>query len=151
MQKDIRQSIATLPKRSREQLLSLWKEVYGRAAPAGLRRELLIPFLAYRIQEKAYGGLKPATRSTLLRIARSLESPTCQKKVAKPVIKAGSRIVREWHGKRHEVFVTVDGFEYESGKFNSLSEIARLITGTRWSGPAFFGLKNARPAGHTDE
>jgi hypothetical protein len=106
----------------------------------------LIPFLAYRIQEKAYGGLKPSTRSELRRIARELEkskdSPNLK---VRSRAKTGSRVYREWRGETHEVTVTGDGYEYRGLAFRSLSQIARKITGVRWSGPAFFGLNSARP------
>ena len=78
MAPDVSAQIAELPGFSRQQLLDLWLELYGRTAPPGIRRELMVPFLAYRLQEKTYGGLKPATRSKLLRIARALEKPLPQ-------------------------------------------------------------------------
>ena len=141
---DISQKLAELPSLSRHQLLELWRELYRRPAPVGLRRELLIPFLAYRIQENTYGGLKPSTRVELRRIARLLEPG---KRPVRARIKPGTRIVRTWRGTAHEIFVADSGFEYQGTTYNSLSEIARKITGTRWSGPAFFGLnKRASPA-----
>lgn len=138
---DIAQKLTELPKLSRKQLLDLWEELFERATPCGLRREFLIPFLAYRIQEKAYGGLKPSTRAELRRIARDFEQPKAEgKRPPPPRIKLGTKIVRSWRGAMHEVFVTDLGFEYQGTTYGSLSEIARKITGTRWSGPAFFAL-----------
>lgn len=144
---DISQKLAELPSLSRRQLLDLWQKLYRRPAPVGLRRELLIPFLAYRIQEKAYGGLKPSTRTELRRIARLLESsPGRAKRLVRARIRPGTRFVRTWRGAAHEIFVADSGFEYRGTTYRSLSEIARKITGTRWSGPAFFGLnKRASP------
>ena len=130
---------------SRQQLLELWQEVYGRAAPEGLRREHLVPFLAYRIQENAHGGLKPSTRSELRRIAQGLEKPggpTESKNRTK--MKSGTRLIRQWRGEAHEIGATESGFEYRGTTYRSLSEIARKITGTRWSGPAFFKLNGAK-------
>jgi hypothetical protein len=130
---------------SRQQLLELWQKVYGRAAPEGLRRELLVPFLAYRIQENAHGGIKLSTLSELRRIARNLEKPggstesRCRSK-----IRSGTRLIRQWRGEAHEVGATESGFEYRGTTYRSLSEIARKITGTRWSGPAFFKLNGAK-------
>ena len=150
MDNDIRQQIAQLPKLSRPELQLLWFKVYGRAAPPKMRRSLLVPFLAYRIQERAYGGLKASTLAKLRRIARTLEeggaanSPTHRR-----ALEPGTRIVRHWQGKPHEVSVTDGGFEYAGNTYRSLSEIARKITGTRWSGPAFFGLNRVNKVGDT--
>lgn len=139
---DISNEISQLPGFSRQQLLDLWRNLYGREAPPGIRRELMVPFLAYRIQEKAYGGLKPARRSQLLRIARDLEkNASTNHLILQPKAKAGTRIFRRWRGESHEVLVTEAGYEYRGNQFKSLSEIARKITSTRWSGPSFFGLK----------
>lgn len=104
----------------------------------------MVPFLSYRLQEKAYGGLKPSTRTELRRIARSLENSTASPKLRiQPKIKSGTHILRKWRGGTHDVLVTESGYEYGGASFKSLSQIARKITGTRWSGPAFFGLRNA--------
>jgi|SRR5579862_1218387 len=147
MSADISQEIAQLPGLSRQQLLDLWHKLYGRNAPPGIRRELMVPFLAYRLQEKAYGGLKPATRTKLLRIAHALEkAPSSNQLIVQPGIKPGTRIFRQWRGESHEVLVTESGYEYRGAKYESLSGIARKITGTRWSGPVFFGLKQGSPA-----
>jgi hypothetical protein len=145
----ISREIAQLPGLSRQQLLHLWEQLYGRAAPTGMRRNLLVPFLSYRLQEKAYGGLKPSTRAELRRIARNLKAAPSSSAPVRPKIKPGTRIVRQWRGKTHEVSVTESGFEYCGTSFGSLSWIARKITGTRWSGPAFFGLKNGSPMRNT--
>jgi hypothetical protein len=152
-EQNVRHRIARLPKLSRQELLALWKEVYGGKAPVVIRRELLIPFLAYRIQERAWGGLKPSTRAELRRISRALDKGDAN---AKPImtrqIKPGTRIGRLWRGKWHEVLITESGFEHCGLSYGSLSQVARKITGTQWSGPAFFGLRKARPArGDSDE
>jgi hypothetical protein len=141
---NVSSQIAKLPALSRRELLELWKRLYRRAAPYGMRRERMIPFLAYRIQENAYGGLNPSTLSQLRRISRSLErSKSSAELVLRPKAKVGTRMVRLWRGESHEVIVTQSGYEYRRGSYRSLSEIARKITGTRWSGPAFFGLNKA--------
>ena len=137
--------IERLPTLSRQQLLDLWLKQYGRAAPSGVRKSLLAPFLAYRLQEKAYGGLKPSTRAELRRIARAHEKGSDRTGSSfRSRMKPGTRIVRQWKGRSIEVSVTESGFEYGGAKYRSLSQIARKITGTQWSGPAFFGLKCAR-------
>jgi Protein of unknown function (DUF2924) len=142
MESNISKQIAKLHSFSRQQLLDLWRKVHGAAAPPGIRRELIVPFLAYRMQEKIYGGLNPATRAELRRIARDLEKPGRSTVLGiRPRIKTGTRLIRKWHGKTHEVLVIESGYEYSGTRYRSLSQIARKITGTRWSGPAFFGLK----------
>lgn len=125
----------------RRRLLEMWQEWYGKDAPSGIRRELLVPLLAYRIQEKTLGGLKPSTRAELRRLARVLEkTPAFPARVFRHKPKPGTRIVHQWHGQTHEVSVTESGYEYRGADYRSLSQIVRKITGTRWSGPAFFGL-----------
>ena len=150
---DIRAEIARLCTFSRNQLLQKWDEHYGGAPAPSIRRELMIPFLAYKIQENAYGGLKRSTRAELRRIGRALE--TGSKSLTsnlRPRTKPGTRMVRHWRGKPHEVLITESGFEYCGRSYGSLSQIAREITGTQWSGPAFFGLKKAKTGrGQSDE
>ena len=146
MNQGITDQIAQLRSLSRQELLDLWQKLYRRAAPQGIRRELMVPFLAYRIQENAYGGLKPATRCKLRRIARGLEKSTTSPELRiQPKIKPGTCLLRHWRGQEHEVLVTDSGYEYRGASFSSLSPIARQITGTRWSGPTFFGLRNGNP------
>lgn len=126
---------------SRQALDAIWQDQFGRAPSRSLRRETIIPILAYRLQEKAYGGLKPSIAKQLRALLES--DGNGYRPVPMPALrpKPGTRIVREWQGKLHEVSVLPDGYEYDGRKYNSLSEIARAITGTRWSGPAFFGTK----------
>jgi hypothetical protein len=150
---NISKQLARLPSFSRQQLLDLWKELHGRDAPRGIRRELMVPFLAYQMQVRAYGGLKPSTRSELRRIARNLEKQSGPTELRiRPRMRPGTRLVRRWRQETHEVVVTNSEYEYRGAKYKSLSKIAREITGTRWSGPAFFGLNAARYAlGRRDE
>jgi hypothetical protein len=144
MASQIPDQIARLRVLSRSALLVLWQELYNKAAPPGIRREILVPFLAYKIQENAYGGLKPTALAELRRIARALDrNRTSNEPLGRPRIKTGTRLFRQWRGHTHEVFVTESGYEYQRVNYRSLSEIARRITDTRWSGPAFFGLKKA--------
>jgi len=102
---------------------------------------MLVPILAYRMQEKALGGLKPSTCKRLRRLAEEFAISSNSLPAPSLRMKAGTRIVREWQGQLHEVSVLDSGFEYLGQRFRSLSEIARQVTGTRWSGPLFFGLK----------
>lgn len=153
MNRSIPDRIARLRTLSRSELLDLWQELYRKSAPPGIRREILVPFLAYRIQENAHGGLKPTALTELRRIAKALErNRTSTEPLARSRIKTGTRLFRQWRGHTHEVFVIESGYEYRGTGYRSLSEIARKITGTRWSGPAFFGLKKANSVPeHHDE
>jgi hypothetical protein len=134
-----------LPALNPEELRSRWQALFGADPPAKLRSSLLIQGIAYRLQEKTLGGLKPATVRLLERIADDAaarrESIPTPEKIR---VSAGTVLVREWHGKKHQVTVLEDGFLYRAKRFHSLSQIARTITGSRWSGPLFFGLKSAR-------
>ncbi len=144
MASEIADKIAKLRGLSRSELLDLWQELYKKAAPTGIRREILVPFLAYRIQENAYGGLKPAPVAELRRVAKALDRGRSSiAPLVRTRLKTGTRLFREWRGHTHEVFVTESGYEYRGVSYRSLSEIARKITGTRWSGPAFFGVKKS--------
>src|SRR5579862_2250484 len=99
--------IAKLHALSRSQLLDMWQKFYRRSAPPGIRREILVPFLAYRMQEEVYGGLKPSALLELRHIARELEKPTGSNKLrTRPRIKPGTRLIREWRGETHEVVIT---------------------------------------------
>jgi hypothetical protein len=125
-----------------DQLAERWRELYGTAMPARLRRSLIIQALAYRLQEKAFGGLKPATWRLLETAAgRASEHRTAKLRTRRSA-QTGTVLVREWHGTKHQVTVLKDGFMFKGRHFESLSKIACEITGTRWSGPLFFGLRS---------
>jgi Protein of unknown function (DUF2924) len=127
-----------------DDLAEWWRSLFGSDPPARLRRPLLIQALAYRLQEKAFGGLKPATQRLLASVAGDASAGRSTVMQPRRSFKAGAVLVREWHGTRYQVTVLKDGFVFGGKPFRSLSEIAREITGTRWSGPVFFGLKNSR-------
>jgi hypothetical protein len=117
-----------------------WERLTGRAPPPGLRSNLLRLALAYRIQEEAYGGLDRETRRRLREIAAAADRG--ERRPAGPApLRPGTALTREWQGRTHAVNVLAQGFEYQGKAYKSLSEIARVITGTRWSGPKFFGLR----------
>src|ERR1700722_16156700 len=105
MGSSVQGQLAQLGSLPRRQLLDMWQQLYERPAPSGLRRELLIPFLAYRIQENALGGLKPRLRSELSRIQTSRSQATRRRRVAKDLAR-GTRIIREWRNNRYEVLAT---------------------------------------------
>lgn len=143
--------IAALPKLSQGQLKGLWREYFGDEPPA-YRRGFLIRGLAHRIQELAYGGLSPAHLARLEALIEEEEAVRTGRKARRRPPKGeqllvGTRLVREWKGVDHEVTVIEDGFEYQGRRFWSLSAVARAITGTRWNGPLFFGLRTQRGKG----
>ena len=116
--------------------------------PPSFNRRYLESRLAYRIQELAYGGLKPETIKCLERLGEELDGGDRAKSRKradhsdKPI--TGTRLVREWKGVEQVVTVLADGYEWQGRPYKSLSAIARAITGTRWNGRVFFGLKNQR-------
>ena len=133
-----------LPRLKTGELRKLWGEIFGSSPHPKLRRELLIPILAYRLQERALGGLKPSTARRLRAIADGMGEGKRLAMNQGLSPRPGTRMMRQWQGKLHKVTTLESGFMYDGEKFRSLSQIARVITGTRWSGPAFFGLKKRR-------
>ncbi|SFI32769.1 Protein of unknown function [Collimonas sp. OK307] len=127
-------------------LRSLWIEHFGRAPPFRARKSLLIDCLAYRIQEQAFGGLAMSTRTRLRKLASDVNEGKKPILLFQPSIKPGTRLIRAWGGQTHEVQVIDDGFTYRDQRYTNLSEIARVITGSRWSGPRFFGILRSNPA-----
>ena len=146
MATEISTKLQELPHLPKPELLALWQELFAKPAHPGLRRNLMIPVLAYRLQEQAYGGLKHSTRKRLQKLTAELEQNQKAPLALLPQLKAGTKLLRQWQGEMHEVLVADEGFEYRGQRYASLSEIAREITGTRWSGPLFFGLKQSRKA-----
>ncbi len=138
---DITALLQELPKASLTRLRELWLEQIGREAAPELTLNVMRPVLAYRIQEKACGGLRPSTARQLEAVLRQIEPQRRVRQEASRRFQAGTRILREWKGKTYEVTVTSSGYEHDGRTYSSLSPIARLITGTRWSGPAFFGTR----------
>jgi Protein of unknown function (DUF2924) len=108
-----------------------WRKRYGEP-PKMRSRELLARLLAWRIQADAFGGLDAAT----IRLLKSEKLPP-----PKPSLTPGTCLARDWQGRRHEVDVLGKGFRYNGADYRSLSEVARVITGTRWNGLRFFGLR----------
>jgi hypothetical protein len=125
-----------------EELDQTWRDLFESDRPRRVCGDLLIKALGYRLQEKAIGGLKPSTRRLLERWGRNGSERGPLAEPARTQLKAGTVLVREWHGVTHRVSVLDDGFDFDGERFRSLSEIARKITGVRWSGPLFFGLKS---------
>ncbi len=139
--------LANLP---RPELVRRWQAIYGRLPPRGIKRPLLERAIAWHLQVKALGGIS-ATHKRILRAALPstpdlntdanrvlpVSGPAALPRI---LLRPGARLVREWHGRTHVVNVTENGFIWNGRQYASMSRIAREITGTRWSGPRFFGL-----------
>jgi hypothetical protein len=123
-----------------------WRRLFGDDPPR-LSRDLLMRALAYRVQARALGGL---SRASLKRLRELADNPEGRAPPPDPAasLRSGAKLVREWHGRTHVVVVTDRGFDYAGSSYQSLTEIAKLITGAHWSGPRFFGLTARR---HTQE
>jgi hypothetical protein len=145
----ILRQIADLQARSQDELKAMWTEYFGREPPA-YRRGFLIRGLGQRIQELAFGGLTAAHQKRLDALVE--DRPPSKGRGRAMTAQAGqdhrllmgTRLVREHGGITHEVVVADGGYEYGGQRFKSLSAVARHITGTRWNGPLFFGLRNWR-------
>jgi hypothetical protein len=147
----MREEIVALGDLPRFELADRWTAIYGAPPPPGARRVLLERAIAWHLQAKTGSGLSKEVRRRLDRLVSlgrghsvgvaqtglgdASAKPSPQRKHLDP----GTRLVREWHGRTHTVEVTVTGYVWNGETYRSLSEIARLITGTRWSGPRFFG------------
>jgi len=134
--------VAALPDKPTDDLKRMWQDLFGTRAPP-YNRSFLVKRLGHRLQELAFGGLSEKAEERLDAMAND---PACadparmrRRIAARPV--TGTRLMREWRGVEHHVTVLDDGFEYQGCRYKSLSVIARTITGTRWSGPVFFGLR----------
>jgi hypothetical protein len=118
-------------------------DVFRAEPPRAFGPDLLRRSIAHRIQEKAYGGLSASTRRLLDQLVKvAMAKPNGRLELPRR-IKPGSELVRTWKGKSYRVMVMADGFAHDGKTFASLSEIASEITGTRWSGPRFFGLRSS--------
>ena len=144
-QADVLGRLAALKTTATPELKQQWRDLFSKEPPPYNRR-FLESRLGYRIQELAYGGLKPETLARLEKLGEQFDGG----KVAVRRIRGddrpitGTRLIREFQGVEHTVTVLQDGYEYQGRPYQSLSAIARAITGTRWNGWVFFGLKNKR-------
>ena len=138
------QEIAALTSLSVRELKERWRSLYGSEPHRRMSRELLTRAAAYRLQERALGGLKPSTRRLLARVADQASAHGTARAAPVRNASAGTVLIRDWRGASHRVTVLDNGVIYHEQRYRSLSEVARLITGCRWSGPRFFGLR-ARP------
>ena len=140
----IARQIRELKDKSFTELKQLWRDYY-RTEPPPYRRGFMAHALAYRIQELTYGGLSAQAENHLNALLSEAKGKKTKRRVAPAKLPvAGTRLVREWKGERYEVIIMENGFEYAGRKWNSLTAIAREITGTHWNGPVFFGLRRER-------
>ncbi len=141
---DPKDGVAALEQLTYGQLQSEWRRLYRAHPPKKISRDLLVLAIAWKLQEKALGGLSTSARRQVTALAQAL---TDRGEIARPrtvTMKPGARLVREWNGETHDVLVLKNGFRWRGQHWPSLSAIARAITGTRWNGWVFFGLKNWR-------
>lgn len=122
-------------------LVGCWLSKHGTPPPKGMSRKLLLLAIAYRIQADAFGDLDPRTDRYLRAVASGTPETPPSRLPETPALKPGMRLLREWNGQTHVVDVTETGFLWNEETYPSLSAIARAITGARWSGPRFFGLR----------
>jgi len=129
--------IMALENNNTDELTKLWSTFYD-YEPMSYSKSYLISKIAYRIQELAYGGLSTETRKRMEQMSTNINGSIVKKKY-KPLI--GSKIIKEYRDKTHEIAVVEGGFAYEGEIFKSLSAVAQYITGTKWNGLVFFGIK----------
>jgi len=151
----VARQIADLAQLPYDQLKERWRVLFGKE-PLAYNRVFLVNRLAHRIQELTYGGLSETTRERMrqILIANGFDETACNagrgrgsaKQGGHDMPVLGTRLSREWNGRRHDVTVVTGGFEYEGRRYRSLTAVARAITGAHWSGRAFFGLAPRRQA-----
>ncbi|MTI12706.1 DUF2924 domain-containing protein [Sansalvadorimonas verongulae] len=135
--------VASIMRMEREELLQTWQDLLGKEAPT-LHIALLRQQLAWKVQEQALGGLSETAKKQLNRAKMSVIK---RKKVSTPrsfELPHGTRLTRLFKDEIHEVIVTPEGYEYRGEIYKSLTKIAKAITGSQWSGPAFFGLRKRK-------
>lgn len=133
--------LARLQSLDRDKLTLEWKRFNKSPPPYRMSHALMLQALAYQLQEAVFGSLTKSVREQLYRIA---QIPDGGGAVPTPRITPGTRLLREWHGVTHGVRIEEDGVQYRGQRYRSLSEVASVITGTKWSGPVFFGLKKRK-------
>ena len=134
-------AIESLSKLDIDNLRERWKAIYGKAPSLEIGRSFLTRAIAYRLQEQAYGGLKPSTHRLLARAAEETATGSSKRPQTR-MAQSGTILIREWQGTAHRVTMLDDGVSFNGKRYRSLSEVARTITGSRWSGPRFFGLRS---------
>ena len=133
--------ISALEKMTTAELKMQWQSLYHTQPPPSIRRVLLIQAIAFKYQEGLFGGLSAVMKRKLKGLAQHLEANNHQVFDPGISLKPGARLIREWHGQSYRVTVLEQGFDFNGQTYSSLSRIAKEITGTRWSGPRFFGIQ----------
>ena len=135
---DLEQQIEGMRRMSREQLKDRWRDLYRAAPPAAFTPDLLARGIAWRMQERKLGSL---SREACRMLGGGGEAAPLRRRArARVSLRPGNRLIRRWRGRTYVVEVAEGGLMYEGARYSSLSVIASKITGTRWSGPKFFGL-----------
>jgi hypothetical protein len=147
---DLSERLAALDAMTHADLRAEWRRLYRAHPPRKIGRDLLELAVAWKLQETVLGGLSPATRRRLAELADTLKAKGDLTKARAVKLKPGARLVREWHGRTHDVLVTEAGFLWRGETWRSLTAIAREITGTHWSGPRFFGLDKSPTGARKD-
>ena len=127
---DVSEILKTLPEMSKAALCQRWQECFSKPAPEGIRKELMVRMVAYRIQEQAFGGLNPKTRRRLDQMAAAISKSPNTAIANMTRANPGTQLIRSWQGKTHTVTIEESGYQYQGRRYRSLSEIARHITGT---------------------
>jgi hypothetical protein len=138
----LEKELAHLESLSLDQLRKAWREQLGTEPPGFRARDVLLRMLAWQVQAKALGGLDPNTERQLRKIARAFERDPAHRPKPVRILSPGVVLTREWKGVLQRVTVERDGFSHLGHRYRTLSEAARAITGTKWSGPRFFGLES---------
>lgn len=137
------EKLETLEGLDTTQLRDRWVEVFQVPPPKSASADFLYRAIAHKHQVDAHGGLKASAKRRLIQMAKAMERDPNYSPGPEPSTKPGTKLEREWQGKRYEVMILDTGFAFEGKTYDSLSKIASDITGTRWSGPLFFGLKGS--------
>lgn len=138
---ELHAKLATVAQMDADRLRHEWRRCYRATPPARLGLELLRLGVAWKLQEQLHGGLSASSRRQLAELAGTLSEGGDLVRSRAVRLRQGARLVREWQGQTLTVLVLEDGFEWQGRRWRSLSMIARAITGTRWSGPRFFGIE----------
>ena len=145
---DVAKALVRLSELTIFELRGEWRRLHRTPPPMRLSRDLLTRGITYKLQERAYGGLSMATARKLEQAAAGPPSRGSVTPAPPISLRPGTRLVREWRGVTHLVLIHADGIEWRGQRYRSLSLVARKITGARWSGPRFFGLRQ-RPLDST--
>jgi hypothetical protein len=146
---DVAKALVRLSEVTIFELRGEWRRLHRMLPPMRLSRDLLIRGIIYQLQERAYGGLSKAAARKLEQAAAGPPGRGAAKPAPPISLKPGTRLVREWHGVTHTALIHADGIEWRGQRYHSLSLVARKITGARWSGPRFFGLRRRQPDSHS--